>query len=286
MNKACYYCHIKTLDQLIEKHKLSAEQADNLTSSVYLYLQHNWNLSNPLIATTIQRIAKEQLKVEDLYIDEKQAANTLLLNSYDKWKQLITNSKNPFQTAAKLAVIGNIIDYGAHSVPDELEDFISQQIHQQLAIDHSDALKQEILKAKSIVYLGDNNGEIVFDKLFIECIAHPSITFVTRGSTVLNDITIEDAKNVGIDQCCQVMSNGYDAPSTIMNYCSAEFQLKFEEADLIISKGQGNFEGIMDITNKNIFLLLMAKCDVIAEILNVSKGSMIIKQQNILQNEL
>jgi hypothetical protein len=139
-------------------------------------------------------------------------------------------------------------------------------------------LKNEISKAKSVLYLGDNCGEIVFDKLFIETMKHQNITFVVRGAPVINDVTLEDANQVGMDNICRVISNGFDAPSTLIELCSDEFAAEYNNADLIISKGQGNFEGLMESTHPNIFFLLIAKCDPIAKLLGVNKNDMVVSK--------
>ena len=118
-------------------------------------------------------------------------------------------------------------------------------LNSEFAIDHSKQLKKAIEKAETVLYLGDNAGEIVFDKLFIETIKHPNLTYVVRGGPVINDATMEDAEYIGMKDIANVISSGYDAPSTILNKSSKEFQKYFQKADLIISKGQGNLEGLL-----------------------------------------
>jgi uncharacterized protein with ATP-grasp and redox domains len=252
MRKECYYCHSKTRDQLIAKFQLSDSVAEDFSFLVDNFLQHNWHLSNPLIATHLHRIAKEQIEVDDLYESEKKNANDLILKNYQHWKQIVKNSENPFYTAAKLAVIGNIIDYGAHAVPDQIESFIEEQRTKKLAIDDTSELFDAIQKAKSILYIGDNAGEIVFDKLFIETIGHPNVKFAVRNEPIINDVTIKEAHTVGINNFCHIITNGNDAPSTLLELCSQEFINAFENADVIISKGQGNFEGLFDVKKKNL----------------------------------
>jgi len=144
------------------------------------------------------------------------------------------------------------------------------------SINHSYELKEALSNAKTVLYLGDNSGEIVLDKLFIETIMHPNLHFAVRGAPVINDVTIDDARYVGIYKVADVISNGYDAPSTIIDKCSEEFQKHFNDADVIISKGQGNLEGLLHKTHKTVFFLLMVKCDVIAEALGVKKGDFVV----------
>jgi len=235
-------------------------------------------MSNPKIATEINRIAKIKLGNANLYAEEKLKANNILLKKYSYWQTIVNQSENPFSTAAKLSVIGNIIDYGAQSVNDNISDQIEFLYKKDLKIDMTAELKNEISKAKSVLYLGDNCGEIVFDKLFIETMKHQNITFVVRGAPVINDVTLEDANQVGMDNICRVISNGFDAPSTLIELCSDEFAAEYNNADLIISKGQGNFEGLMESTHPNIFFLLIAKCDPIAKLLGVNKNDMVVSK--------
>jgi hypothetical protein len=133
--------------------------------------------------------------------------------------------------------------------------------------------------AESVLYLGDNAGEMVFDKLFLETINHPHVYYAVKGSPVINDVTIEDAKRTEIDQVAQVIDNGYDAPSTLPEMSSAAFRNIYQKADLIISKGQGNFEGLMYRKDPRIFFLLIAKCQVIADYTGSRKGDILIYNQ-------
>ena len=279
MRQECYFCINKTVERLIQKFNPSSEIAEDFVLSVTKLLGNEWNTSNPYLATKIHRLAREKLNIHDLYSEEKLLANQLLLEHYHEWKKLITISSNPFQMAAKLAVIGNIIDYGAHSVNEDILTQIKSLTSNELAVDNTAELFDRIKSADSILYLGDNAGEIVFDKLFIETMAHPNVTFVVRGYPVINDITTDDVKQVGVDKLCRIISNGYDAPSTLLEYCSVEFLEAYNSADLIISKGQGNFEGLMNEKRDNLFFMLMAKCNPIAEMLGVKKGDMLVQMR-------
>ncbi len=143
------------------------------------------------------------------------------------------------------------------------------------AINHVERIRQRLAEARTVLYLGDNAGEIVFDKLFIETFHHPNIWYVVRGTPVINDATWRDADQVRMEEVAQVIDNGYDAPSTLPEKCSPAFQQLYNEADLVISKGQGNLEGLIDASRRNIFFLLMLKCDVIADRLGVKKGGFV-----------
>jgi uncharacterized protein with ATP-grasp and redox domains len=276
MRHECYFCHIKTVEQLIRKFRPDEGVAENFIFSVNEWLSNNRETENPKLATEIHRIARLHLGNTDLYAEEKLMANEILLNEYSYWEAVVRQSGNPFFTAAKLSVIGNIIDYGAHSVNDGISDQIESFFKKDLKVDMSAELNKGISRAASVLYLGDNCGEIVFDKLLIQTMKHPNVTFVVRGKPVINDVTIEDANQVGMDEVCRVISNGADAPSTLLDLSSDEFMEAYDRADLIISKGQGNFEGLMQSGHPNIFFLLIAKCNPIAGLLGVNKNDMVV----------
>jgi len=281
MRFECYFCHTKTVEKLINKFKPDQDTAEEFVFAINTLLSENRKLANPHLATYIHRLAKSTINHANLYAEEKCHANDVLLSKYITWKTLVNSSCNPMYLAARLAVTGNIIDYGAHSAPDDIEAQIHELLNTSLAIDEAEELFIKIRNANSILYLGDNAGEIVFDKLFIETMNHPNVTYVVRGKPVINDVTFEDAAHTGMPEVCKVISNGFDAPSTILKHCSAEFLNLYHKADLIIAKGQGNFEGLMNENRENLFFLLMAKCKPMAELLGVNKGDMVIIEQKI-----
>jgi uncharacterized protein with ATP-grasp and redox domains len=216
--------------------------------------------------------------IYDPFAEEKADSNSNAMKLYDELQSKIKQSNNPFDLALRFAIAGNIMDYAVGKEFDA-QKTVEQVASAKLAVDHSLILKHQIDKAKSILYLADNAGEIVFDKLFLETIGHNNVTIAVRGGNALNDATLKDSENIDIARFAKVISNGYDAPSTILEKCSTEFLSIYNSADLIISKGQGNYEGLMDIQNERIFFLLIAKCDVIADLINVEKGSFIVMKQ-------
>ena len=183
-------------------------------------------------------------------------------------------ARNPLNIALRLSIAGNIMDYGANS-SFSVTDSIGKALMANFAIDHSKELFSRIKSAKNILFLGDNAGEIVFDKLLIEVINQQNITYVVRGGNALNDATLTDATDVGLTDIVPVITNGYNAPSTLLNKCSDEFKNAYQLADLIIAKGQGNLEGLLVENDPRIFLL-MVKCSAIAKALGVEKGNLLL----------
>lgn len=276
----CFYCFARAFEKLLEEEKLTVAEKNSFTRGMtMLYSKTQENFSAPAFSRELHQILKLYSKNADPYIEIKKQSNDLVLSLYPTLKQLVHDSENPFNTALRLAIAGNIIDF---AIGDEhnLEATIDKVLKSDFAINHSSELKEALSTAKTVLYLGDNAGEIVLDKLFIETIIHPNLHFAVRGAPVINDVTLDDARYVGIDTVAEVISNGYDAPSTIIDKCSDEFKVLFDRADVIISKGQGNLEGLLNKTDKQIFFLLMVKCDVIAEALGVKKGDFVVKKGN------
>lgn len=276
MNIECYFCHQKTVQKLVEKFNPSPKVAEDFVYQVHDILAKNRTVNNPQLACYIHRAAREVLQVDDLYAEEKKAANEQLLAQYAHWRAVIDGSDDPLATAAKLAVVGNIIDYGAHSATDDVVGQINNLLKSGLALDGTDDLKAALAKAEKVLYLGDNAGEIFFDRLFLETLKHPNVYYATRGKAVINDITRDDARLMEMQRWSTVIDNGTDAPSTLLDQCSQEFIEHYYSADLIISKGQGNFEGLMNEKHPNTFFMLIAKCTPIAKMLGVEVGSQII----------
>ncbi len=286
MESKCYFCLQKGLEKQINKHKIEEDKAVLLIKEQAEYILSNWNKSAPEITAFTNALLKKHTGKDDLYRTEKDKANKLLQDTYEKWKETVKKSDNPLHTALKVTVIGNIIDYGAHEVPENVDKVISERLSDDFDIDDYELLMKEINKAKEILYLGDNAGEIIFDKLFLELLNHKNIIFAVRNTPVLNDVTVKEAKETAIDKYAKVISSGFDGPSTVVKECSDEFKEIYKRADLIISKGQGNLEGLVNEKRGNIFFLLMAKCSLFAEKFDVETGALIVASQKRLRNTL
>lgn len=276
MHSDCTQCFVEQARKLVVKYRIHDEVADNLNLRLKRFIEHNHhNLTSPEASCFLHRMLKKATREKDMYKTEKADYNNLLLGLEAEIRTIITESPRPFRTALLYALAGNIIDFGTSKSFDVFKT-LSSAVTQEPAIDHSLILQNELQKATTVLYLGDNAGEIVLDKLLIETLHHPNLYFAVRGSNIINDVTIEDAKKVGITKIARVISNGYNAPSTLVERCSPEFRKIFHRADIIISKGQGNLEGLIDRTDKNIFFLLMIKCAVMAEKTGTVEGDAII----------
>lgn len=271
----CMACQFKTFEKLLDTYKVSYHDRQNFFGFYNLTMGRNYNLSMPEIHRELSDEFCRITGLSDIYAEEKLVSNNVALDLYNKIKPDLLISSDPFDMALRLSIAGNIMDYGVSS-NFNINETIDKVLNSDFGVNHSLELKQAIQKAKKIIYLGDNAGEIVFDKLLIELMIHPNVTYVVRGEAVLNDATREDAKYVGMELVADVIDNGSKVPSTVLSTCSPEFLSIYNEADLIISKGQGNFEGLMYENDPRIFFLLMVKCDVVAESIGVEKGNFVV----------
>lgn len=224
----------------------------------------NFEQTPPELAQRIHRRLREITGVDDPYRAVKDRMNRLALELIPSLKAEIEASHDPLLMAARLAIAGNIIDLGVNGNLTETD--VRQAIKKAFTepfFGEVDTFHQALENAQSILYLADNAGEIAFDRLLIEQIRPERVTLVVRGRPVINDATLIDAGEVGLDQVVRVIDNGSDAPGTILHDCSQEFGSRFFNADLIIAKGQGNYETLNEAPG-NIFFLFKVKCPLVA----------------------
>ena len=272
----CFFCFTRAFEKLLAKENIPVGEKNAFTREMVSLYHNKWDrLYSPEFSRELHVVLRKHTNNADPYKNEKKANNDQAISLIPEAREIIRNSEDPFRTALRIAIAGNIIDFAANDNFDILTT-IAKALDSEFSIDYSKELKERLAEAKSVLYLGDNAGEIVFDRLFIETLGHPGITYVVRGGPVINDATMEDAHYTGMTGVTKVISSEYDAPSTILHKSGKLLQEHFRQADLIISKGQGNLEGLLQLNDKRIFFLLMVKCDVIAELLNVRKGDLVV----------
>ena len=276
----CMACQFEAFERLLNINNVPYTERQEFFGFYNLTMGQSAALTMPEIHQKLNKEFCRLTNSDDLYKDEKTQSNQLAKVLYDEWKPKILSANDSFDSALRLSIAGNIMDYGP-SANFDVHQTIDKVMASEFTIDHSLELKKRISSAQNILYLGDNTGEIVLDKLFIETIHHKNLTFAVRGAAVMNDATMEDAHEVGMNEVAQLISNGSDAPSTVLSQSSPAFLDAYENADLIISKGQGNLEGLINENDPRIFFLLMVKCNVIAELLEVPKGSFVVYNTSI-----
>jgi hypothetical protein len=243
--------------------------------------QADWAGSPPAMGQRIHRIIRKELGCSDPYHALKDRMNRMaeallpsLRASMDRWP-------DPQEAAVRLAIGGNLLDAGAKTqiaaddLPRRMNSIWTQPLHGEPA-----ELFRAAEEAHCILYLADNAGEIFFDRVLIEALPAEKITVFVRGAPVLNDATIEDAVAAGLPEIAPVLDNGSDAPGTILEDCSKTFRKWFERADLVIAKGQGNYETLSDTTQR-VFFLLTVKCSVVADRIGEPVGSLVVKENGV-----
>ncbi len=218
-------------------------------------------------------VCKEATKISDPFKGLKKKYNKLALKVYPSLKKMVDESSDPLYTAAKISVEGNIIDLGIRENNEKGLDFnqILKDIREMpLAINDIEKFRDDLKKIKNILYLGDNAGEIVFDKIFLNQLIKEgkNVVFSVKSGPIINDATIEDAKEAKITELVKVIGTGSGRSGVVFSLVSEEFLKEFKKADLVISKGQANFE-CLDEVDKNIYFILKAKCAQVASRLKV-----------------
>ncbi|MFA9398383.1 MAG: DUF89 domain-containing protein [Clostridiaceae bacterium] len=243
------------------------------------------NRASTILDAKIMRITEREYGIKDVYKEEKKFFNDRLLEMEEEIEKILDKSENRLFDALKIALSGNIIDFSAlHDLElDFVKEIINKTINSEFNENLFNKFKKDLQKGGNLLYLGDNAGEIVFDKIFIKEIKKEykdiNIVFATRGKPVINDVTLEDAKYVGMDNICQIIDNGTDIPGTDLVETSESFNNYFKSSNIIIAKGQGNYETLCD-NKENIYFLFLCKCDMMVKNLGRDKFS------NVFINQL
>lgn len=270
----CIPCLIR---QSVEVARLVSDdellQKQIIENTLRIVAEQDYSKSPPALAQIIHRVIREISGVTDPYKNAKKEFNRLALSMLEEFSEQIDSSPDPLHAAVKLAVAGNVIDSGAKTglCEADIRSSVEKVFDEKFAGDIADFCKQ-VSDAKNILYLADNAGEIFFDRLLIEKLGHLGITLAVRGYPILNDAVMEDALEAGIDRFAAIITNGADVPGTILEECSHEFLEYYKQADLIISKGQGNYETLCD-EKKNIYFLFKVKCQLVADHVGLPVGS-------------
>ena len=270
----CYSCAMR---QALQASRMAGATPDQERQVMLATLNILQNLPEgatpPEIGTQVHAIVREVTGHQDPYQQVKAESTQKALNLLPKLRQLVAEAVDPFEEAIRISIAGNIIDFG----PDpnyDLWEVVERVRHQPLAIDRMADLRASIDAASAILYLGDNAGETVFDRVLIETLDKP-VTYVVRGGPVLNDVTLDDALAVGLDEVAEIVDNGARVPGTVLAACSPAFQARFAAAELILAKGMGNYETLSTV-DAPIYFLLQVKCPVIGKDLGVPERSIVV----------
>ena len=273
----CFPCFLRQVNISLAQTDLSRRERIDIIKQTLPEIESTDPETTPAHSTTILHRKIRSLLGFDPFHNIKQRYNRIALGLYPELKSLVRKSDDPLFTATRLAIAGNSIDFGIYSSVD-IHSEIDRSLADQLSWDDYNLFKESLKSTNHLLYLLDNAGEIVFDKILIETLREMGIgvTAVVKGSPVINDATMADAHEIGLESIAKVITNGSDCIGTILKWCSKEFQKLYNSHSVILSKGQGNFETLCEQTDRDIFFLFQAKCDIVAEFIGVKRGSMLL----------
>jgi uncharacterized protein with ATP-grasp and redox domains len=272
----CYPCFLRqALDGARYAGADHRQQQRVLSHTLDLLRRVEPSRTPPEIGDEVHRIIRRICGNSDPYRGVKDACTRQALALFPELKARVQEAVDPLDVALRLSIAGNIIDLGPDHEYD-LWDVIERVLSQAFALDDRAALRQALDEADEVLYLADNAGETVFDRILIEALDVP-VTYAVKGGPVLNDATLEDARAAGLERAATLVDTGSDAPGTILDRCSPAFRASYDGAELIIAKGQANYETLSG-AGLRVFLLLQTKCPVIARDVGVPVGSIVVKQ--------
>jgi len=237
--------------------------------------------SPPEISREVHQIVRRVTKSKDPYKKVKDQSNEMAKKQYPYLKSLVNKSDDPLLMTIKLSTVGNVIDFGTMN-RFNLDDMINNAVKKEFDGSSYSKFKNTLEKSETILFLADNTGEIFFDKLLLEELnkKQKKITYVVKANPIINDVTLEDTHFAGIDKLATIIEGDagqkLSSPGMILSYASKEFLELFKSSDMVISKGQGNYEGLSDV-DREVFFMLVIKCPLVAQDINDEVGKLILK---------
>jgi len=276
----CIPCFLR---QALEAGRMATDDEKVVTRIMQQVLREaadfSLDLTPPHMGQRIHRIVRKVSAHPDPYREVKARQNRLGAGWYPHLRGRAEQAPDPRDFALRLAVAGNVIDLGPpDNRPDEAPETMEQDaLSRTPAIDHRTAFWRAVERADRILYLADNAGEIFLDRLLVEYLPRDRVTLAVRGGPAINDVTLEDLDGTGFGEVTEVIDNGSDAPGTILEDCSEAFLERYHTADVIIAKGQGNYE-TLSRAGRHIFFLLRVKCPVLARDMGCEVGEPVVKE--------
>ncbi len=278
----CTNCIINQVNQVAKIKRLEKDESFKLLKKSLISIENqDLSKSSPEVYGNVWKMITDYFNGEDIYKDIRADYNKKFMEFIPAIEKAIENNENPLKMALATAIQGNLLDLAitkSFSI-DALIEAIEKIEHTPFALDDSDELLETIKNSKTILYVGDNCGEIVFDKLFIETIKkqYPNVEifYVVRGKSAVNDVLKRDALQVGMDEFATIVENGDSSLGTVLDRCTDELNELYRDVDLVIAKGQGNYESLSETPRDNLYYLLLTKCHLIAEAFDVDKMSIV-----------
>lgn len=253
-----------------------------LMQDCIIIMAENYNDSQPNgLATVVNQHIKQKTGCEDAYLKQKEISDEIALSLMPNVKEIL-KTNDSLETYVKVAIVGNILDFGAYGVGTDFKELIETNLNEDLSINDIDELEEALNSHDEVLYLVDNAGEIVFDRFLIEKIREygVDVVVVVKSSPIVNDACMKEAVDAGLDELAEIVTLGCDSGGIVEEMFSDEFRKTFDESRFIIAKGMANYEGLteMDLTDKDVFSLLCSKCNPISRNLDVQIGSFVLKR--------
>ena len=281
IDTACVECIINQSRRVADAIGADAVLSETLTGTVQeMAPGFSFTQSPPEVAADVYEKMAEIADKQDLYDDVKEQSTQRAKEFLPVLRQEIEKSDNKLLTATKTAVAGNVIDLAAE-VTFDLSEEVEKIFHTEFSLNDFDLLRSSLLKAKTLLYIGDNVGEHLFDYLYIETLQelYPKleIYYMVRGCAIINDVTMKEARDAGFDTLCHLVDSGVNTPGFVYERANDESRELFDKADLVIAKGMGNYECLSPTHRTDIVFLLKVKCNVVASSLGKEVGDIICK---------
>ncbi len=281
IDEACVECIVnqsaKVADAIFANESLKEEMTSTIKE---MSREFSFDDNPPEIASFVYEKMAQIANKSDLYDEVKALSTKKALSFIPLVKERLSKSENRLLTATKTAVAGNVIDLAAVAQFD-LEDELSKIFHVDFAHNDFDRFEEELSKATTVLVIGDNVGEHIFDYLFIETLKelYPDIeySYMVRGNPIINDVTMKEAREAGFDRLCNLVDSGVNTPGFAYSRANSYSRELFDSVDLVISKGMGNYECMSPSHRQNICFLLKVKCEVVANSLGEKVGDIICK---------
>jgi uncharacterized protein with ATP-grasp and redox domains len=285
----CYPCILRQAVSAIGLGELDDTLGKRLMDETMTDLLNRSESESPQTAIVrmyerIERLLPGRETPLDLFSTIKKESNATAMQYFNYLESFVDSAPSPLEEGVRKAAAGNIIDFGAlaHGNVD-IETEIRNIPSLRFSVYDFQPLKERLAGTKTLLYIGDNTGEIVFDRVFIRRLKRDfpeiRVVFATRSRPVLNDATVEDAHDVGLDQEAEIISSGCGLPGVVLDKTTAQFQDLFSSADLIIAKGQGNYEGLIDVHDDRLFCILRIKCRRVGMDVGAPVGALVLRQK-------
>jgi len=281
IDEACVSCIINQSVKVADAINADDELSQTLISSVtQMSKDFSFSHNPPEIAADVYEKMAFIAQKSDLYDEVKALSTQKALSFVPFLAEKLKDSDNKLLTATKIAVAGNVIDLAA-AVEFDLEEELLKIFDTEFANNDFEKMRKELENAQTVLILGDNVGEHIFDYMFIETLQelYPNAiyTYMVRGNPIINDVTLKEAKEAGFDKLCNLQDSGVNTPGFAYTRANSKSQKLFDSADIVISKGMGNYECLSDSHRDNICFLLKVKCSVVASSLGNEIGDIICK---------